>query len=409
MKRIVFVLFFVMASVQGHAEAVKVSFAPDGSMLRGGKPYFIKGAGGENNLDELVKRGGNSFRTWTEGGLAGQLDNANALGLTVCAGIWLEKECNWFSYHKPEHCERQLERVRKTIRQHRDHPALLLWGLGNEIEGDGNDEAMWQQLNRLAQMVHEEDPAHPTFTAVAGLSPPKAAGLIKHTPDLDIVGINTYGGLFSLRQHLEKVGWTKPWFLSEFGPQGFWESPKTKWNAPLEPTSTQKAAMIRNCYEKAITPGGPCAGGYIFLWGEKQEATSTWFGVFLKTGETVATADLMQELWSGKAPDNRAPILKSFKCSTTTINPSETFTANVEASDPDGDKLEVRWEIINDTQRLDAKGSEIPPTPLDGLIQSEGPSAAIKAPEKAGSYRVFVYVTDGKGHAATANVPVQVK
>ncbi len=401
-------LLLLSFAAHAFADAIKVSFAADGSLLRGGKPYFIKGAGGENNLDELVKRGGNSFRTWTDNGLDTLLDKADKLGLTVCAGIWLEKECSWFSYKKPEHCERQLERVRKTIRLHREYPALLLWGLGNEADGGGSDIEYWKQLNRLAQMVHEEDPAHPTFTAVAGLSEERVSGL-KNTPDLKMIGINTYGGLLNLREHLAKIGWTKPWVLTEFGPQGFWESPKTKWNAPIEATSTQKAAMIRKCYEKAIAPGGPCAGGYIFLWGQKQEATSTWFGVFLKSGETTATADLMQELWSGKPPENRAPVLKSIKCSATTLTPSQEFTAKVVAIDPDDDELQIRWEIINDAKRHHEKGGEIPPTPLEGLIQSKGKSAEIKAPDKAGSYRVFVYVTDGKGHAATANVPVQVK
>jgi len=42
--------------------------------------------------------------------------------------------------------------------------------------------------------VKAVDPAHPTFTAVAG-SYQKAAGLNAHTPSLDFVGINTYGAL----------------------------------------------------------------------------------------------------------------------------------------------------------------------------------------------------------------------
>lgn len=409
MRCVLVVLLFVIAAAQGHADAIKVSFTPDGSLLRDGKPYFIKGAGGENHLDELVARGGNSMRTWVEGDLTTTLEKADKLGLTVCAGIWLEKECSWFSYHKPEHCTRQLERVRKVIQLHRAHPALLFWGLGNEVEGDGTDAAFWQQINRLAQMVHQEDPAHPTLTAVAGLSAEKAAGLTKHAPDLDLIGINTYGALMNLREHLAKIGWTRPWVVTEFGPRGFWESPKTAWDAPLEATSTQKADMIRRCYEKTISPGGPCAGSYVFLWGQKQEATSTWFGVFTATGETVATADVMQEVWSGKAPTNRAPELKSLKCSATQLKPSETFTADVEATDPDGDELQIHWEITEATVRRNDKGREIPPTPLKDLLQSHDTRAEIKAPNKAGSYRVFVRVTDGKGHAATANVPVLVK
>ncbi len=401
-------LAFILCIASGRAAAVKVSIAPGSGLLRDGKPYFIKGAGAREHFDELVKRGGNSVRTWGDRELAETLEQANKLKFTVCAGIWLEPECTWFSYRNAEHCERQLERVRKTIREYREHPSLLLWGLGNESEGDGRNDAYWQQINRLAKMVHQEDPAHPTFTAVAGLSPVKTTGLNKHTPDLDLVGINTYGALPGLREHLKNAGWTRPWVVTEFGPRGFWESPKTAWNAPLEQISTQKADMIRGGYEKAIAPGGMCAGSYLFIWGQKQEATSTWFGVFTKNGETTATADVMEKLWSGRPPANSAPELKSFKCSVTSLKPLEDFTAEVKATDPDGDALKMRWEIADDSRIRDSKSREIPPSSIDGLINSSGSSAKIKAPNKPGPYRVFVYVLDGKGHAATANVPIQV-
>ena len=41
----------------------------------------------------------------------------------------------------------------------------------------------------------------------------------------------------------------------------------------------------------------------------------------------------------------------------------------------------------------------------------EGPSkpdTALKAPARPGAYRLFVYVFDGHGHAAHANIPFQV-
>src|ERR1051325_3160277 len=58
-------------------------------MLRGGKPYFIRGVGGEAPKPALVQFGGNSFRTWGADQLATQLEEAQSLGLTVTAGMWL--------------------------------------------------------------------------------------------------------------------------------------------------------------------------------------------------------------------------------------------------------------------------------------------------------------------------------
>ena len=392
------------------AAPVPVKIIPGKGITRGGQPYFVKGAGGDGSPAELAKRGGNSIRTWSTDGLAAILDDAQKHGLTVCAGIWLEPECNWFSYANPAHCARQLERVTKVIQEFRAHPALLFWGLGNEQEGDGKNAAYWKQLDALAVMVHREDPAHPAFTALAGLSAEKAAGMNEHAPHLDFAGINTYGALPALREHLTKVKWTRPWVVTEYGPQGFWERPRAPWGAPLEQTSTEKAAMIRHSYEKAILPGGDCWGGYAFLWGHKQEATATWFGLLTPEGETTASVDVLQELWTGKAPANRAPDVKELKLSLTKLTPGQSFTATAAASDPDKDTLTWHWSLCPETAGRDDKGREKVPAPLAGALTKSGEgTAAFAAPAKSGAYRVFLRVSDGKGHAGTANVPLEVR
>ena len=113
------------------------------------------------------------------------------------------------------------------------------------------------------------------MNAVAGFSAPKAKGVAEHRPDLDIIGINTYGSLHDLRADLEKRQWAKPWIVAEFGPAGYWERPKTSWGRPIEQTGKEKAETLREGYEKTIHPAGCCFGLYAFLWGQKQEASFT--------------------------------------------------------------------------------------------------------------------------------------
>src|SRR4051794_11107187 len=54
-------------------------------LLRNGKPYFIKGAGGSQRLDVLAASGGNSIRTWRADPAV--LEQAQARGLTVLMGL----------------------------------------------------------------------------------------------------------------------------------------------------------------------------------------------------------------------------------------------------------------------------------------------------------------------------------
>ena len=415
MKRIPWLIFCasITAAVPSiQAEAVPVKLKPDGTFLRNGAPYFIKGAGGDKNLPSMVAAGANSFRTWVQNDLGTLLPEAQKLGLTITAGIWLEPECNWFSYGNPEHCERQFKRVREVILQFKDAPALLTWGLGNEIEGDGKNVALWKQINRLAEMVHQEDPAHPTFTALAGMTADKAANLNEHAPKLDFAGINTYGALHGLRESLAKQNWTRPFAVTEFGANGFWERPKTAWNAPAEQTSREKAIAVRKAYVKAIQPAGQCIGSYVFIWGQKQEATSTWFGAFTKNGEATPLVETMQELWTGKPPGNLAPVVSALKNETkNNILPAgSSLKAVVEATDPDNDPLSYRWEITKEKAARNEIGHELPAEVLPIKPKPENASAVeFTLPTKAGEYRVFVYVLDGKGHAGTANFPIQVK
>ncbi len=401
----------VIAATPAAAEAVPVKIVPGVGITRSGEPYFVKGAAGDKHLDELVATGGNSFRTWTTNGLGPILDDAQKRGLTVCAGIWLEPECSWFSYQNLEHCGRQLERVQKEVVAYRDHPALLFWGIGNEAEGDGNNMAYWIQMERLAKAVKALDPAHPTFTALAGLQPLKMAGLNALAPSLDFVGINTYGALPALRDYLAKEKWTRAWVVTEYGARGFWESPRTKWGAPIEPFSGAKAEVIRRGYEAAIKPSGDCWGGYVFLWGQKQEATSTWFGIFTESGESTAIRDVMHELWKDQPPPDRAPELTSLTSDVAKkeITAGSEFTAHAGATDPDGDPLTYHWTVSPESSGRDKNGKERPTKPLpDCVITVDGPSASFHAPTKPGDYRVHLLVTDGRKRGATGNFPIRV-
>ena len=84
------------------AAPVKVQLvkSPNGfELLRGGKPYFVKGAGGGYSLKALKAAGGNSGRTWGADGIQNQLDEAAKLHMTMLVGFWLGHPGDGFNYH----------------------------------------------------------------------------------------------------------------------------------------------------------------------------------------------------------------------------------------------------------------------------------------------------------------------
>jgi hypothetical protein len=92
------------------------------------------------------------------------------------------------------------------------------------------------------------------------------------------------------------------------------------------------------------------------------------------------------------------------------LKPGQSYHAKVQASDPDQDPLTYSWEVMEEsTERKMGGDVESVPKSLPGLIAEPRQSEiTLKAPDKAGAYRLFAYVFDGKGHAAHANIPFYV-
>ena len=416
-RSIVALLLLVGWSARTQAEgvvAVKVDKHADGTfdLLRNGSPYLIKGAGGSQHLDALKRAGGNSFRTWGTDNLGSLLDRAQTLGLTVAAGIWLGQPRHGFKYDNEGAVRRQFDSTRASIRQFKNHPALLVWGLGNEMEGDGNDPRVWRAINDLAKMAHAEDPNHPTMTVIAELGADniKLKMFRQHCPDVDILGVNSYGSAGSVGERLAKAKFDRPFLMTEFGPRGFWEGRQTAWKAAFEPNTSAKAETYRATYAQGVTGNlGRCLGSYAFLWGNKQEVTSTWFSLFLPSGEKTEGVDVLTEAWTGKAAANRCPriTLAKFDAEGQSIQPGALKQATFSAMDPDGHPIAIRWEVRSESGAHHEGGDREsePPAVADAIQSAQGNSVMLRAPDVPGPYRLYVYAYDGAGGAATANFP----
>lgn len=414
---LVAVLLVVMVSAPAVcAEPVRVSVVKNGEawqLQRAGQPFFIKGAGGTASLALLKEAGGNSIRTWSVDNLQATLDQAQKLGLTVCVGIWLhhENDTEKFSYRNPEMVQRQLDFVKECVMRFKDHPAVLLWGIGNEMEGENGDKPeIWEAVQAAAKLTKQLDPNHPTMTVIAEIGGQKIPNLHKYCPDIDIIGINSYGGGPTVGERYAKLNGTKPYIITEFGPVGPWEIGKTSWGAAYEPSSSEKAAWYRKTYEGSIARRPLCLGSYAFLWGQKQENTVTWFGMFLKDGTKVQAVDTMTELWAGQPPARLCPVIRNLKLQgKPEVSPGQTFAANLECADLSGQPLQVRWVIQPEQGTKLTAGAEEKTLPefTSHILSGDLKHAEVSAPEEPGAYRLFAYVRNGSG-AAVANVPFRV-
>ncbi|MEM7457183.1 MAG: glycoside hydrolase family 2 TIM barrel-domain containing protein [Planctomycetota bacterium] len=384
---------------------------------RGGQPYTIKGAGGEGSVELLAACGGNSTRHWgVDDNTQARLDAAHAQGLTVALGIWLEHESDWFNYNNADVVNRQVELVMAAVRRYKDHPAVLVWGIGNEMEninsGGADNPAIWNHVEKLAGMIKEEDPNHPVMTVVAEVGANKIRAIHSMCPSIDIVGINSYGGAASLPGRYRQEGGTKPYIVTEFGPVGTWEVPKNNIDAIIEPTSTAKTQFYRDALAAFDEDTELCLGSYAFLWGDKQEATATWFGLLSpRDGRKTAPVDHLIERWTGKASDDLCPVIHSFTVNgPNSVEAGSTVETLLSASDPEGRPLSVRWELMREASEYVTGGfkQDRPPTFPDAFIEGNINGAKFIVPEEAGLYRVYAYVTDGNG-AAIANYPLRVE
>ncbi len=416
-----FFLLFISSGVSCLGQAVHVEVKKNDKsefrLFRDGKEYFVQGGGGSTNWDELAAIGGNSVRTWSADNAKAVLDEAQRLGLTVMMGLWMQHERHGFDYDDQAKVNAQLEGFRKVVMEIKDHPALLLWGVGNEVDLQYTNTNVWKAVNAVAQMIHDVDPHHPTSTVTAGLDEAEVKLILRDCPAIDIYGINTYGDLGNVKKNIRNFGWKKSYLITEWGPNGHWEVQKTSWGAPIEQISSEKAFSYKTRYTEDILGDGQyCMGSYAFLWGQKQETTSTWYGLFSAKGERSPAIDELEILWSKKPLTQHCPDLTSLTINgkkagdSVKLRSDSLYSASAIVKDLDGDKLKVKWMIILESTDIKSGGdAESAPQAIAALFKSKSASGAkFRAPATEGAYRLFYEVTDGHNHYAYGNFPFYV-
>ncbi|MFP4382027.1 MAG: glycoside hydrolase family 2 TIM barrel-domain containing protein [Candidatus Sumerlaeia bacterium] len=389
-------------------------------MTRADKLPFIKGAVGHGDFGRLAELGANAVRLSRVSRKG--LDAAAAAGLGVLAGLPVKPERNGMDYDDTRAIADQHEEVMALVQEFKDHPALMIWCVGNELDHIPDETPynrnVWNAVNDLVRDIHKIDSDHPALTAVGMGRFGKIEECAARCPDLDLMGVNAYGKINQAHGLLQKHGWTKPYVFTEWGMTGAWERPRTEWAAPFEECSATKADCYLRRYRDAILAyPEQCIGGFAFYWGWRHETTLSWYNMHGPKGHEMESVAAMESLWKEKPLDTSAPHLFGLRVNgiaapdNVFLKPGQKYPLEaLTAPEGIGPNQRFGWELRPEVKygAYAGSGETLPPEAPEAIAEDRGEQAVLHAPQKPGKYRVFVYLYDGQNRFATANLPVHV-
>lgn len=401
----------------------KVSVARTGSgyrILKDGEPFHVKGATvGEGHWKAFKQAGGNTIRIYNPDDLGAKLDLADSLGLYVAVDIPIPRYENEGRFFEDSLLVGQITRqIEAMVTEYRDHPALLFWVLGNEVQYPdlfrGKD--FVELYNSWISLIHHLDPEHPVTTTVAGMRRWTTLSMYWRSPGLDFISINLFGAIGNLEARMRSISsiYKGPIMISEWGVNGPWEAREyTSWGAPLEETSTKKAEQYLERYHQIMDLDSQrVLGSFFFYWGQKEERTPTWFSAYLADGSPTQIVHEMPAILKGVKTNYSGPklgyiLLEGLGApSSVTLSPNKEVTASIHDADPDPSHLQARWELRPENwyQRPDENWDTTAVIPLE--FRDLGPGRVqFQAPKEEGPYRLYLYLRDTVGNVACANIP----
>ena len=390
----------------------------DGSytLLKNGKPFYIKGASGDGYIKELAQAGGNTIRLYDTINTGYQLDEAYQNGIAVILDIPLPdyRRGNWV-YSSDEGVTDLKSYVSKYIEQHKNHPALLYWNLGNELIYPLTifPNRFTKTVNDLIDLVHQEDPNHPVGTTVAGTSRAQTLGIHLHSPKFDLIGYNVFGSVKILEKTQKQLSYfmkLKPYYISECGDQGPWEAINEYWYSIQEKKGSEKAKGYYNTYKNHILNKRSMLGSTAFYWGQKFEGTPDWFNVFDEAGRKSPIYHALKSSW--EETDLFYPLeISTFKFKdldpkdNRIFRPDEKLQIEAKANSFHFESLNYDWNLYKESSSINDGWVLLD---VEFNLSNNGEEVILYTPKNEGAYRLVLRVYDSQQNYSTANIPFYV-
>lgn len=393
-------------------------------LMVNGEQFNVKGAtfGYVDNIDnydtyfkDLKFLGVNTIRTWATGKNTKQLlDVAEANGIKVMMGIWMRhgrpgmEDDDSFNYlEDKEGMEAMYLNAIEKVKSYKDHPAVLMWGIGNEVylnmATDEEKLAYSKLLERICFEMKVLDPNHPITSVEAW-----TFGLDwweKHVPSIDIYGLNSYGaGANYLQGELDKRDIDKPYVITEFGVTGEWDIKDKKNGVTIEPSDAEKYEAITGGYRDWISNKPSCLGVYMFHYNSGNQFMAPWLFTHVNDFKRPQYWAI-REAYTGNKPTNNVPVIKAFQLPNDTFKSETWIPVTLEVEDIENDQLEASFSY---NQRIGSRKrrDQINALSHRGNLKD---GFEIKLPQEDGAIKIYAKVNDSFNNMGIASTSILVE
>ena len=399
----------VPATPAGPSHVAVTGTAGNWTLSVNGSRYVVKGLtygppqdAGDAYLPDIASTGANTIRIWgvDDTDTPRLLDQAAARGLKVIVGHWLNQGADYVN--DTAYKDSVKAEIIARVNALKGRQGVLMWDVGNEVLLTMQDHglpadvvearrvAYAKFVDDLAVAIHAADPDHPVTSTDAWTG--AWTYYQRYSPHLDLYAVNAYGAITGVRQAWIDGHYTKPYIVTEGGPDGEWEVPNDANGVPTEPTDLQKEAQYTASWNAILSHPGVALGATEFNYGLEDDFGGVWLNVDTGGWHRLGY-DALATAWSGHASADTAPQISSMTVgSPTSVRAGGQLTVAAAATDPEGDP--IRWNLLYSEKYVTGG------TGFDSVRFTEdapGRFTAV-APQTLGVWKVYVYAYDGHGN-----------
>mmetsp|Transcript_30172 Transcript_30172/g.71231 ORF Transcript_30172/g.71231 Transcript_30172/m.71231 type:complete len:342 (+) Transcript_30172:2-1027(+) len=161
-------------------------------------------------------------------------------------------------------------KIPQLVNQVKDHPAILMWTIGNEWNYNGlyvemSSSASMSRVADVARLVKANDNTRPV-ASIYGEVP--SQHVIDSLRDIDVWGINVYRGI-GFGDVFEKYAGRsgKPLFLGEYGADAYNANTRSEDQAAQAKATRELTEEVMR--RSSVRAGGTCFGAFIFEFADE--------------------------------------------------------------------------------------------------------------------------------------------